>query len=214
MENKEAFLKAVKELRKLEQERTKQVKFDQSIDLLVNLKNFDIKRASVNTTAILPHIVREKKVAGFLEKKSKLLDTITKEEFEDFKDKKKMKKLVENYDFFISSAKLMPSVASTFGRALGPAGKMPTPQLGVIMLENEDNISSLLKRINNIIRIKAKEPSIKLVVAKQSFTDESIVENALVVYNEIFKSLLKGKENIKNVLIKTTMGKPVKVTVE
>jgi len=213
MTTKENFLKAVKEIKKAEEARKDAIKFDQSVDVLVNLKNFDIKRASINTIAVLPHKIKDKKVAGFLDKKSNFVDTITKPEFEDFKDKKKLKKLVDNYDFFIANAKLMPTVATSFGRALGPAGKMPSPQLGMIASEDESTIKNLIKKIENVVKIKTKEPSIKISISRLSAKDEDIAENAVAVFNEIFKNLQKGKENLKSVLIKTTMGKPVKVPI-
>lgn len=211
MTSKENFLKAVAEIRKQEAERKDAIKFDQSIDLLINLKNFDIKRTSINTFAVLPHKIKEKKIAGFLEKKSSIIDTITKAEFEDFKDKKKLKKLVNSYDFFIASAKLMPAVATTFGRVLGPVGKMPSPQLGMLISEDDNAIKALTKKIENTVKIRTKEPSIKIAIAKLSAKDEGIAENAVAAYNEVFKNLPKGRENLKSVLIKTTMGKPVKV---
>jgi len=210
MVTKEDFLKAVEEIRKQDVK----VKFTQTVDLIVNLKDFDLKKSSLNLVLPIPHKFEDKKIAGFLEKKSTLLDTITKAEFDDFKDKKKMKKLVRSYDLFIASAKLMPSIATSFGRALGPAGKMPSPQLGVIMQENDNSIKDIMARINLTIKVKAKEPSVKLAIGKENNKDSDIAENALFVYNEILKALPRGKDNLKSVLIKFTMTKPAKVKLQ
>ncbi len=211
MPTKENFIKALQEIRKKEGEKHKQVKFDQTIDLIINLRDFDIKKNSVNIFVTLPHKLGDKKIAGFLEKKSNLIDTITKVEFDEFKEKKKLKRLVKEYDFFIANAKLMPAVATTFGRVLGPASKMPSPQLGVVMTEDENAIKNILQKINSVVKVKTKEPSIKVAIGKQSEKDENLAENALTVYNEVFKNLPKQKENLRNVLIKLTMGKPAKV---
>jgi large subunit ribosomal protein L1 len=211
MASKENFVKAVQELRKNEKESGNERKFDQSVDLIVNLRAFDIKKNSMNVFVNLPHKLKDKKIAGFLEKKSNFIDSITKAEFEDFKDKKKLKNLVKAYDFFIANAKLMPSVAITFGRILGPANKMPSPQLGILANEDENSIKALKTRIDSVVKLRTKEPCIKVAVGKQSFKDEDIAENALVVFNEVFKNLPKQRENLKNVLIKFTMSKPVKV---
>ena len=207
MVTKEDFLKAVEEIRKQDVK----VKFKQTVDLIVNLKDFDLKKSSLNLVLPIPHKFEDKKIAGFLEKKSTLLDTITKAEFDDFKDKKKMKKLVRSYDLFIASAKLMPTIATSFGRALGPAGKMPSPQLGVIMQENDNSIKEIMTKINLTIKVKAKEPSVKLAIGKEDNKDSDIAENAFFVYNEILKALPRGKDNLKSVLIKFTMTKPAKV---
>lgn len=213
MISKENFLKALQALRK-QSEQDKR-KFDQTVDLIINLREIDLKKTPINILANLPHKVKEKKIAAFLEKKSKTIDTITKAEFDTFKDKKKMKKLVKEYDFFIANAKLMPSIATDFGRVLGPAGKMPSPQLGVLMAgEDEDNVKNLIERINSIVKIKPNEPSIKTVIGKESGKDEDLADNALSIYNEIFKILPEGKENIRSVLIKFTMSKPEKVALQ
>ncbi len=211
MPTKETFAKAIAEIRKTEKEKNKQVKFDQTVDLIINLRDFDIKKYSVNAFVNLPHKLKDKKVAGFLEKKSNIIDTITKQEFDDFKEKTRLKRLVKEYDFFIANAKLMPSVATTFGRVLGPSGKMPSPQLGIIVSEDDNAIKAVLQKISTAVKIKTKEPSIKIAIGKQSNKDEELADNALVIYNEVFKNLPKQKENLKNVLIKFTMGKPAKV---
>jgi large subunit ribosomal protein L1 len=211
MPSKEGFIKALEEIRKSENESGNERKFTQSVDLIINLREFDIKRYSINTFVTLPHKIKEKKVAGFLEKKSATVDTITKPEFDNFKDKKKLKRLVKEYDFFIASAKLMPLVASTFGRALGPAGKMPSPQLGVVMVEDENSIKELVKKVSSVVKLRTKEPTIKVSIGKQTDKDEDLAENAMIIYNEVFKNLPRQKENLRSILIKFTMGKPAKV---
>ena len=42
--------------------------------------------------------------------------------------------------------------------------------------------------------------------------DSKIVENILAVYNSVLKALPREKENIKNIEIKLTMSKPIKIT--
>lgn len=205
---KEEILKALIELRK-EKER----KFNQSVDLIINLKNFNIKRDTVNLTLSLPHKIKETKAAAFLENKSDIIDTITPANFAKYKDKKVMKKLVRNYDFFIASAKLMPQIATTFGRALGPAGKMPSPPDGVVMEETKDNISQAVKKFENVLKIRSKEPSLKFSVGKSEMKDEDISENILFVYNKVFNVLPRNKDNLKSVLIKFSMSKPIKLEI-
>ena len=122
-----------------------------------------------------------------------------------------LKKLVKDYDFFIANAKLMPAVATDFGRVLGPAGKMPSPQLGIIPIENPEAIKSVLGKINSSVRVRVKDPSIKIGIGKQSLTDDQILKNIIVVYNKIVDNLPKKAENVKNVLIKLSMDKPIRV---
>src|SRR3989344_6292653 len=111
---------ALKELRKGDKR-----KFDQTIDLLISLKGIDLRRDNISLVSTIPHVFAQKNVCGFLESRSDIVKTITKPEFEKYKEKKALKKLVREHDFFIANSKLMPSVASAFGKALGPSGKMP-----------------------------------------------------------------------------------------
>lgn len=208
MELKEDLEKALVELRK-EKER----KFNQSLDLIINLQKFDIKKNQVNLFISVPHKIKEKKICAFLEIKNDNVETITKSEFKKYSDKKELKKLVANYDFFIAQASLMPLVASTFGRVLGPTGKMPSPQLGIIMNVDDKTIKELKNKINNSVKIKTKEASIKVSIGRQSMKDEELVENIMTVYNALLKAFTKGKENIKNVEIKFTMTKPQKIRI-
>lgn len=199
---------AIAELRKQEKR-----KFAQTVDAIINLKGIDLKRESVNTVISIPHKTKDKKVCAFLNNKSSLLDTITKPEFGKYKEKKALKNLVKNYDFFIASAPLMPLVATTFGKVLGPAGKMPSPQLGVLAQETDDAIKSVLERISKSIKIRVSEASIKIGLGPESMKDEELIENFGAFYRGILNALPKKQENIKNVLLKFTMTKPVKVEV-
>jgi large subunit ribosomal protein L1 len=200
--------KALSELRK-----DKERKFDQSVDLIINLQKFDAKKNQLNLFVSVPYKIKEKKICGFFEVKSKDVDTITPEQFKKYNDKKVLKKLVKKYDFFIAQASVMPKVATTFGRVLGPAGKMPSPQLGIMMDVSEKEIDSIKKKVNNSVKIKIKEPSIKLAIGKQSMKDEEIIENVMAVYNTVLKNMTKDKENIKNIEVKFTMTKPQKIQV-
>ncbi len=197
---------ALLEIRKQEKR-----KFEQSIDLIINLKKFDVKKNTINLFANLPHRIKDKRICGFIESKTDLINTIPKAEFSRYNDKKKLKKLIKDYDFFIASAPNMPSVATTFGRVLGPAGKMPSPKLGILISENEKEIGNLIEKINNVTRVQAKEPSIKIIVGKEKMKDEEIIENVKSIYQAVLNELPNKKEQIRSVMIKLTMGKPVKV---
>ena len=208
-ELKQEIEKALAELRKTEKK-----KFTQTVDLIINLQKFDVKKNSLNLFVSVPYNIKEKKVCAFLEIKNKNVETIIKSEFAKYNDKKEIKKLVKRYDFFIAQASLMPSVATTFGKVLGPSGKMPSPQLGILMNADDKALNEVIQKINNSIRVRTKEASIKIPIAKESMKDDEIVENILTVYNTVMKNLPKNKENIKNIEIKFTMTKPQKIYIK
>jgi len=199
---------ALKELRN-----QKERKFNQTIDLIVNLKGIDIRKDNVNFVATLPHKVKDKKICGFLTAKNELVKTVTKPDFAKYKDKAALRNLIKDYDFFIAHASLMPSVATTFGKALGPAGKMPSPQLGIITQETPEVIKLLLEKISHSVKVRAKEPSIKVSIGKQDMKDEDIIENINATYQAIVNSLPTKKENVKKVLLKFTMTKPLEIEI-
>ena len=204
----EQLEKALKELRK-----GKERKFNQTVDLIINLQKFNLKKNQVNVVVSIPHKIKDKKIGAFLETKNKNIDTITLEEFKKYKDKKDLKKFVDKFDFFIAQASIMPKVATTFGRFLGPAGKMPSPQLGIIVNADDKVIDELKKKINTSIKIRTKESSIKLAIGKQNMKDEELIENILAIYNTLLKELPRDKENIKNIQLKFTMTKPIKIQI-
>jgi large subunit ribosomal protein L1 len=204
------FIQALQELRSTSEKR----KFDQTLDLIINLKSFDPTRESVNTFVILPHVFKKKKIAAFLEtiKKSEIVSRIfTRDDIEKL-SLKEMKKFAKKEDFFISSAKLMPLVASKFGKILGSSGKMPDPKIGcVLMQEQEANLKEAVEKLEKTVKIKAKEKSLKIPLGKESMPNEQIAENLEKTYKAVLAALPKKEFNIREILIKFSMSKPIKV---
>ena len=203
------FLSVIEKIKSSE----KKVNFDQTVDLIINLKEFDVRREAFNIFIPVPNKIKDKKIAGFFEGDSKVIDSIKKDSFAKYKEKKDIKKLVKAYDFFIASAKLMPAVATSFGRVLGPVGKMPSPQLGIVVSEEDKMVEAIVNKINSTVRIRVKEPSIKVAIGKQSMDNEKIMQNAIAVYHKILETLPRKRDNVRNVQIKLTMDKPEKVKI-
>ena len=199
---------ALIELRKIEKR-----KFDQSVDLIINLKSIDLKRDQLNIVVNIPHKSKDKKICAFLNVKSKIIDSVTEPEFQKYKDKKTLKNLVNKYDYFIAFAPLMPKVATVFGKILGPAGKMPSPQLGMIIHETDDEVKKAINKISTSLKIRLKEASIKVGVGKEDMDDKKIIENVKSIYASVENTLPKKRENIRNIMIKLSMTKPIKVEV-
>jgi len=208
MELKKDLEKALTELRKSEER-----KFNQTVDLIINLQKFDPKKNQINLFVNVPFKIKDKKICAFLETKNDGVETITPEQFKKYNDKKELKNLVKKFDFFIAQASVMPKVATVFGKVLGPAGKMPSPQLGIIMNVSNKEIEEIKKKVENSVKIRIREPSIKLAIGKQSMKDSEIIENIINVYNAVLKMLPKEIENIKNIELKFTMTKPQKVKI-
>ena len=197
--------KALIELRK-----EKKRKFVQTVDLVMNLKNFDVRKEALNTFVEIPH-GSEKKLAAFFTKRSKLIDTITEEDFVKYKELKDIKKLAKKYDAFIAVAPMMGKIATKFGRVFGPMNRMPSPQAGIIPKEDEEMVKMMIEKMKKSIRVKNKEMAIKLPIGKEDMSDDEIAENVEAVIKNLTKVLPRGNDNVKEVLIKFTMTKPVVV---
>lgn len=207
---KDKFLNALKKVRSAAVKRG----FNQSVDLIINLSDIDLRKTPINIFFTFPNKVKDQKICAFLNNPSPSVDkSITKLEISKL-DKKEIKKIAEEYDFFLASAPLMGLIATTFGKTLGPLGKMPNPKFGgVIMVEEEANIKKAAEKFKNAAGIRPKEPSIKISIGKEDFDDEKLAANAEVVYNKLVSALPKNKENVKNVMVKFTMSKPEKLKI-
>ena len=197
--------KAIEELRK-----EKGRGFDQTLDLIVNLKNFDVRKEALNSFVSVPH-GSERKLAGFFVKRSGLVDNITEADFVKYKDLKDIKKLAKRYDAFIAVASMMGKIATKFGRVFGPMGRMPSPQAGIVSVESDDAIKEMIEKMGKSIRVRNKEMAIKLGVGKESMSDDELAENVEAVLKGLEKLLPRGRDNVREVLVKFTMSKPIKL---
>lgn len=213
--DKETVQKALKTLR----EEAPKRKFSQTVDIIINLKDLDLKKPDeqVDQYITLPEgIGKEKKVCGLIgpelaeESKKELDHTISVTEFDKL-DKKAIKKLTEDYDFFVAQATIMPKVAAAFGRIFGPRGKMPNPKAGCVV-PPKANLKPVKDRLSQTVRLQAKKSLIlQAPVGHEGMTDEQLVANITHLYGVISHALPKELNNIKNVYLKMTMSKPVKV---
>ncbi|MBS3168059.1 50S ribosomal protein L1 [Candidatus Woesearchaeota archaeon] len=215
--NKQQVLETLKYLRENSSKRN----FSQSVDLIINLQNLDLKKPEhkIEFYMQLPKSKNKKvKIGGFVDAQlatqaKKVLDTvILKDELDTWKqDIKKQKKLANSHDFFIAQVDIMAKTAATFGKVLGSRGKMPNPKAGCVV-PGTANLEPIVKKLQDTIKIQTKnELSIKASIALESMNDEDIAENAIVVYNNLVPKLPQEKNNIKDIFLKFTMSPAVKV---
>jgi len=211
------IIKSLQELRK----QTKKRKFSQSVDLIINLQDLDFKKPSdqVDFFVTMHYPIGKKlKICGLVgpeleEESKKVCDfTVPQLKFGEYQsDKKKLKHLAKDYDYFIAQANIMPKVAQVFGRFLGPKNKMPNPKVGAVV-PPKANLSPLYEKLQKTIRLVArKDPILHLLVGKEEMKDEEIADNVATVYDQLIHHLPKEKNNVKSVYLKFTMSKPVKI---
>lgn len=213
--NKKEVLDALAKLRA-----EKPRKFKQAVELIVNLKDLNLKNPDqqVEFFANMPEAFGKNKICAFVggeleAEAKKVCDlTITQAELAKYqKDKKASKKLADEYDFFIAQANIMGQVAGAFGRVFGPRGKMPNPKAGCVV-PPKANLQPLYDRLQKTVKISAKKfPVIQLKVGTEEMSDEALVKNILYFYDQIVHHLPKERHNVRGALLKFSMTKPVKL---
>ena len=75
-----------------------------------------------------------------------------------------------------------------------------------------ETVASLLDRFQNTIKVGIKQqPSIQVIIGTQDMSDEDLAENIETVLTVLDRQLDKGRNQIKSMFIKTTMGPVVRV---
>lgn len=202
----------------LVREYSKKRNFTQGFDLIFNLKT-KIKSNPVEMFSQLP-IKRDKKlkICALIDKELSsqakgIFDTIIlKDDFENYKDKSKLKQLAKEHTFFVAQANLMAQVAATFGKVLGPKGKMPNPKAECVIPQKITNLQPLYDKLQNTVKLSAKtEPIIKCSIGQETMKDDDLAENVFAVYNTLAHNLPGEEEEIKSVFLKLTMSPAIKI---
>lgn len=210
--DKKRILEVLAELKKAPKK-----KFTQSYDLVINLRNVNVKQTPIDFFVTMPHSKgKEVKVVAFVgpelaEQAKQVCDiTITETDFKNY-DQKAMKKLAKTYDYFIAQATLMPKVAAAFGKTLGTSGKMPNPKLGCVVPPNAQ-LAALKERLTKTARMSAKKATnLQCMVGKEDMDDNVIADNVMSVYNSTLRQVPNETQNIKKVQLKLTMSKPLDI---
>ena len=100
------------------------------------------------------------------------------------------------------------------GRVLGPKGLMPNPKTGTVTMDVAKAVDEIKK--GKVTYRVDKEGNINVMIGKVSFEEDKLVENFRAIYNTIAKArptTVKGAY-MKNLVLSTTMGPGIKVTIE
>jgi len=209
--DQKTILDAVKEAKEKSQKRN----FTQSIELVLNLKDLDMKSSEGKLQEIieLPHFPEKQNkicviASGELALKARKANAdlvIERADLEGSAGKKRdLRKIADEYDFFIAEAPLMPLVGKILGPVLGPRGKMPVP------VPPTADIASLMEKHRKTVVIRLRnQPILQCRVGTESMKEADIAENVQAVLRVLEAKLKRGAKNIKNAYIKTSMGKPI-----
>ncbi|MGO9387591.1 MAG: 50S ribosomal protein L1 [Methanobacterium sp.] len=210
---KQEILEAVKKAK----DESKPRNFTQSVDVVINIKDLDVKKPEnrIDEEVFLPKgRGKQVKIAfiadGELAVQAKNAGAdlvITKSELEEMgKNRKDAKKIANQYNFFVAQADLMPLVGRFLGPVLGPRKKMPKP------VPASAKPDPILERLKSTVKIRIKDqPVIQAMVGSHEMEDEMIAENIEAVLGILDRNLEKGRNQIKSMYVKTSMGPVVRV---
>ena len=207
-----SFEEAVQEAVEASEDRN----FTESVDMIVNVKDVDLSDPNnrFNEDVKLPYQADEDvKVAvigeSIINNAENADRTINKDELEEFFDEpSKAKDLAEEYSFLIAEAPLMPDIGQHLGQVLGPRNMMPDP------MPPGSDPSEEIEALRNTVTLRLSEdPMLQIKIGNEEHDAERIASNAETVYDFVEGELPKGGNNVKSVLLKTTMGPSVEVEI-
>jgi large subunit ribosomal protein L1 len=211
--DQKTILGAVKEAKEKSEKRN----FNQSVELVLNLREIDMKSPEGKLQEIieLPYSpAKQNKIcviaSGELALKAKRANAdlvIERAELDGFAGKKRdLRKIANDYDFFIAEAPLMPLVGRILGPVLGPRGKMP------MAVPPTADIAGLIGKHRNTVVVRIRnQPILQCRVGSENMKEEEIAENVQAVLRAVEGKLKRGEKNIKLAYLKTSMGKPVSI---
>lgn len=211
--DKEAILKAISEAKK----NSKKRKFKQSIELILNLRDINLKKAEnrINELVELPHAPKEGVQItvfatgdlAFRAKNAGANRVLDREELNSLTDdKKSAKRLVRETKFFLAETILMATVGKLLGPILGPSGKMPTP------IPPTAPIGAIIDKYRRMVRLRVRDQLVtQCMVGVEDMSDELLVENVQAIFSTLEEKLAKGLKNIRSAYVKTSMGSSSKI---
>lgn len=210
-----ALLESIKEAKT----KAEKKKFTQSVELIINLRDIDMKKpeAKIQESVELPNALgKQGKVCviatGELALKARRAGAdlvVERAELESMAaDKKRQKTLANEYDYFIAEAPLMPTVGRVLGAVLGPKGRMPTP------VPPTANVGDVIVRQRKTVQVRLRgQPILQCRIGTEDMSDEQIAQNIQAVLSRLEGKLKRGLKNVRSLVIKTAMGPPVKIRV-
>ncbi len=205
------------ELVKKARETSTKRKFTQSAELTLVLKDIDVKKGfNLNEVVALPHKPSRQPsicviASGDMSSRAKKagVDRVMEPQELDRlgTNKREARKIVRAHDFFLSDTGQMATVGRSLGQFLGPKGKMPTP------LPYGAPVETIANRFRSSVRVKAKSQlNISAKIGDEKMDDSQLAENAGAIISAVEKKLPQGDKNIRNAMVKFTMGKTAKLT--
>ena len=189
--------------------------FTESVDLVFNFRDLDLSDPNnrFNEDIKLPYQADEDITVAVIgdsitSEVENADEEISEQELEDeyFDEPSNAKDLAERHTFLLAEAPLMPKIGSQLGQVLGPRNMMPDP-----VQPGEDPTEDINDLRNTVTLRLAQDPLMQVKIGNEEQDLGNVAMNADTIYEFVADQLPKGDNNLKSVLIKTTMGPTVEV---
>lgn len=188
----------------------KKRKFIESIDLQVNLKNYDVNRDKRFSGSIkLPNIARPRLsvcvICDLQQEETAKKAGLTTQNMDDLKKLNKNKKLVKKfcsqYDSFLASESIIKTIPRVVGPHMNRAGKFPTA------VALTDNLPEKIVEVQSTVKFQLKKVlCLGCAIGHVEMKEEEIRQNIAIALNFLVSLLKKNWQNLKTVYIKSSMG--------
>merc|ERR1711991_822650 len=195
----------------LDESAAKKRKFCETIELQVVLKNYDTQKDKRFAGSIkLPNVPRPRlsccilgdakhveaaKAAGIPCMDVEALKALNK-------DKKKVKKLANTYNFFLASQTIMKQIPRLLGPTMHKLGKFPT------LIERTEDMMDKIQGIKSTVKFQLKKVlTMGFAVGHVEMTQDQVYANIMITVNFLVSLLKKNWQNIKTLHVKSTMVK-------
>ena len=189
--------------------------FNETVELQIGLKNYDPQRDKRFAGSIrLPHTPKLRMSVCILgdevhcdQAKALNIDFRSTDDLKKMnKDKKLVKKLAKQYDFFLASESVIKQIPRLLGPGLNKAGKFPTPLL------HSESMKEKIDEQRGSIKFQLKKVlCLGSAVGHVSMSDDELLANVMMSVNFLVSLLKKNWQNVKSLYIKSTMGQPIRI---
>lgn len=215
--NSEVLSKALDGILKYALE-TKVRKFTETIELQINLKNYDPQKDKrFSGSQRLPNAIKPPGSMKFCvlgnqehcdAAKAANVPFKTVDDLKAMNRNKKLikKRLTAKFDGFLASQVLIRQIPRLLGPALTRAGKFPA------LLSGNDKIEDKIAEATHTVKFQMKKVlCLSTAIGHVGLTKDQNLQNIRVAVNYLVSLLKKNWQNVKSLVVKSTMGPPFRV---
>merc|ERR1711934_73066 len=184
---------------------TKKRKFTESIELQINLKNYDPQKDKRFAGTVKLRFVPKPKMQVCIlgdqvhcdQAKANSLPNMSLDD---------LKKLTKKYDAFLASESLIRQIPRVLGPGLNKAGKFPGP------IVHGDSLTGRIEDVKSTIKFQMRKVlCLAVCVGHVNMTNDELYANITLAINFLVSLLKKNWQNVRALYIKSTMGPSEKI---